>query len=181
MGNPHKFEATGGAAVAGREAGDAPSGSPRVQLPGPDDRATGTNSPTVSIRHSALVRGTHWLTTLAFLALLVTGVEILISHPRFYWGETGNVRTPPLFTLRIPSSRGTVPTGYGYVLPDQNGWSRYLHFESAWVAVLTGLLYVAFGFWKGHFRRNLLPAPSDRSLRGLATAVARHLRFRRPS
>jgi nitrate reductase NapE component len=27
----------------------------------------------------------------AFLALLVSGVEILISHPRFYWGEAGNV------------------------------------------------------------------------------------------
>ena len=109
------------------------------------------------------------------------GVEILISHPRFYWGETGNVDTRPLFTLPIPSSRATVPTGYGYVLPDQNGWSRYLHFESAWLAVLTGLLYLAFGFFKGHFRRNLLPAPSDLSPRGLASDIARHLRFRRPS
>jgi len=181
MGNPHKFEVTGGAAVAGRDAGDAPTISPRVQLLGPGGRGGATDSPTVKIRHSALVRVTHWLTTIAFLALLVTGVEILISHPRFYWGETGNVRTTPLFTLRIPSSRGTVPTGYGYVLPDQNGWSRYLHFESAWLAVLTGLVYAAFGFWKGHFRRSLIPAPSDRSLRGLATAIARHLRFRRPS
>ena len=68
-----------------------------------------------------------------FLALLVSGVEILISHPRFYWGEAGNVHTPPLFKLPIPASRATVPTGYGYVLPDQNGWSRYLHFQSAWV------------------------------------------------
>ena len=42
------------------------------------------------VRHSALVRITHWLTTACFLALLVSGVEILISHPRFYWGETGN-------------------------------------------------------------------------------------------
>jgi len=132
-------------------------------------------------RHPALVRVTHWVTALSFLALLVSGVEILISHPRFYWGETGNVNTRPLFTLPIPSSRAAVPTGYGYVLPDQNGWSRYLHFEAAWVAVLTGLLYVAFGFLKGHFRRNLLPARSDLSLRRLATDVARHLRFRRPS
>jgi thiosulfate reductase cytochrome b subunit len=131
-------------------------------------------------RHSALVRVTHWLITLSFLALLVTGVEILISHPRFYWGETGNVRTPPLFTLPIPASRSTVPTGYSYVLPDQNGWSRYLHFQSAWVAVSTGLLYLAFGFFKGHFRRNLLPALSDLSPRGFAIAVAGHLRFRRP-
>jgi thiosulfate reductase cytochrome b subunit len=132
-------------------------------------------------RHSALVRVTHWLISLSFLALLVSGVEILISHPRFYWGETGNVRTPPLFILPIPASRSTVPTGYGYVLPDQNGWSRYLHFQSAWVAVWTGLVYLAFGFFKGHFRRNLLPAPSEVSLRGLVLAIARHLRFRQPS
>src|SRR3954470_19019705 len=111
----------------------------------------------VPSRHSAVVRVTHWITAVCFLALLVTGVEILISHPRFYWGEAGNVLTPPLFKLPIPASRATVPTGYGYVLHDQNGWSRYLHFEAAWVAVLTGLGYLAFGFFTGHFRRNLMP------------------------
>lgn len=132
-------------------------------------------------RHPAVVRVTHWLITLAFLALLVSGVEILISHPRFYWGEIGNVNTRPLFTLPIPSSRDTVPTGYGYVLPDQNGWSRYLHFEAAWVVVLTGLLYVTFGLTKGHFRRNLLPLASELSPTRLATDVSRHLRFERPS
>ena len=36
-------------------------------------------------RHSALVRLTHWITTVAFLALLVSGGEIVLSHPRFYW------------------------------------------------------------------------------------------------
>jgi thiosulfate reductase cytochrome b subunit len=141
----------------------------------------GASSPKAPARHSALVRVTHWLITVSFLALLVTGAEIVISHPRFYWGETGNVNTHPLFTLHIPSSRGSVPTGYGYVLPDQNGWSRYLHFESAWLAVLTGLVYLAFGFFQGHFRRNLLPVSSDLSPKALAAAIARHLRFRRPS
>src|SRR5207302_9484073 len=104
----------------------------------------------VRSRHSAVVRVTHWITILSFLALLVSGVEILISHPRFYWGETGNVLTPPLFKLPIPASRATVPTGYRYVLRDQNGWSRYLHFQAAWVVVLTGLVYVIFGLLKGH-------------------------------
>ena len=93
---------------------------------------------TVTPRHSALVRVTHWITTLCFFALLITGAEIVISHPRFYWGETGNVLTQPLFKIPIPSSRALVPTGYGYVMPDQNGWSRYLHFQAAWVVVLTG-------------------------------------------
>jgi thiosulfate reductase cytochrome b subunit len=138
-------------------------------------------SETLRSRHAAVVRVTHWLTTLSFLALLVTGVEILISHPRFYWGETGNIRTSALFTIPIPTSRNTFHNGYGYTLPDQNGWSRYLHFQSAWVAVLTGVLYLGFGFFRGHFRRNLLPASSDLSLRGLSNVIGKHLRFKQSS
>jgi thiosulfate reductase cytochrome b subunit len=131
-------------------------------------------------RHAALVRVTHWITTLCFFALLLSGVEIVISHPRFYWGETGNDLTAPLFKIPIPASRRLVPTGYGYVLPDQNGWSRYLHFQAAWAVVFTGLLYAAWGLWTGHFRGNLFPAPSDRSWRAIGGVMAKHIRFQRP-
>jgi thiosulfate reductase cytochrome b subunit len=134
----------------------------------------------VTSRHSALVRVTHWITTLCFLALLVTGVEILISHPRFYWGETGNNLTTPLFKIPIPSSRNLVPTGYGYVLPDQNGWSRYLHFQAAWLVVLTGLLYVISCLFTGHLRKDLLPGKGDLSWRAFSRVIAKHLRFERP-
>src|SRR5437879_7138741 len=133
---------------------------------------------TLRLRHSFLVRVTHWLTTFSFLALLVSGSEIVVSHPRFYWGETGNVNTPALFTIPIASSRAAVPTGYGYVLPDQNGWSRYLHFQSAWVAVLTGLVYAVYGLFTRHFRKNLFPAAADLSWQALSTAVLNHLRFK---
>src|ERR1700733_3267946 len=121
--------------------------------------STASTVPSASVtpRHSALVRITHWVTTLCFLALLVTGMEIVVSHPRFYWGETGNVLMTPLFKIPIPASRSLVPTGYGYVLPDQNGWSRYLHFQAAWIAVLTGLLYVISILFTGHLRKDLLP------------------------
>jgi thiosulfate reductase cytochrome b subunit len=135
-------------------------------------------STTLISRHSGVVRVTHWITTVCFVALLVTGVEILISHPRFYWGEAGNVLISPLFKLPIPSSRATVPTGYGYVLPDQNGWSRYLHFQAAWFLVLAGLIYTSYGLVKGHFRRNLLPARADVSRQALSVVIANHLRFR---
>jgi len=130
-------------------------------------------------RHSAMVRVTHWLTTLAFVALLITGGEIVLSHPRFYWGETGNVNMKPWLNLHLPSSRDTVPTGYGYVLPDQNGWSRYLHFEAAWLAVGTGLLYLLWGIFAGHFRRNLVPTRSN--LKDIGMSIFQHLRFARPS
>jgi thiosulfate reductase cytochrome b subunit len=143
--------------------------------------ASAVSATTATSRHSALVRVTHWITTLCFLALLISGVEIVISHPRFYWGETGNDLTPTLFKLPIPASRHLVPTGYGYVLPDQNGWSRYLHFQAAWVVILTGLLYAIFGFLSGHFRKNLLPGNADLSWRALTKAIASHLRFERPS
>jgi thiosulfate reductase cytochrome b subunit len=128
----------------------------------------------VALRHSAVVRITHWITVIAFLALLTSGIEIVISHPRFYWGEVGNVRTAPLFKLPIASSRDTVPTGYA-VLPDQNGWSRYLHFQAAWLAVLTGLIYCAWGFWTGHFRKNLLPQHGDRNWRSAWRVIVQYL------
>src|SRR4051794_36630830 len=63
------------------------------------------------VRHTLLVRITHWITTACFLALLVSGTEIVISHPRFYWGETGNVMKRWLFDLPIPASRSRVNTG----------------------------------------------------------------------
>ncbi len=132
-------------------------------------------------RHAVAVRVTHWLTTIAFLALLVSGGEIVFSHPRFYWGETGNVNMKPWLNLHVPSSRDTVPTGYGYVLPDQNGWSRYLHFEAAWLAVGTGLFYLLWGAFSGHFRRNLFPSASDRSLKRITASIVEHLRFRAPA
>jgi thiosulfate reductase cytochrome b subunit len=127
-------------------------------------------------RHSVLVRVTHWLTTISFIALLITGAEIVVSHPRFYWGETGNSGTTPLFTIHIPSSRGTVPSGYSYTMPDQNGWSRYLHFEAAWVLVITALIYGIASLLNGHFRRSLLPSPPQRSWPAVRAVFTRYLR-----
>src|SRR5260221_962136 len=121
--------------------------------------ATSVAVTTDTPRHAAVVRVTHWITALCFFALLVSGIEIVISHPRFYWGETGNVLTPSLFDLPIPASRESVPTGYGFVLQGQNGWSRALHFKAAWVVVLTGLGYAASSLVTRHFQEHLLPTP----------------------
>jgi cytochrome b subunit of formate dehydrogenase len=71
-------------------------------------------------RHSVLVRITHWINAASFVALGVSGIGILLSHPRFYWGETGGVGTPSLFDLPLP-----------FMLGGPSGWGRYLHFLAA--------------------------------------------------
>jgi len=112
---------------------------------------------------------------------LVSGTGILISHPRFYWGEDGNVMTPSLFNLPIPSSDSSVNTGYAFVLASQNSWSRSLHFQTAWVLLFTGVLYTAAGFLNRHFRDNLLPALADLRPQAFGHVVVQHLKFRRPA
>jgi thiosulfate reductase cytochrome b subunit len=132
-------------------------------------------------RHAGVVRVTHWVTFIAFVALLFSGGEIVIPHPRFYWGEVGNVNTRPLFVLPIPASRDTVPTRYGYVLTDENGWGRNLHFEAAWVVVLAGLVYGIFGLWSGHFRKDLIPARRDWTWRAYWDRIAQYMHRKRTS
>ena len=119
---------------------------------------------TIRPRHSLLVRVTHWLTVLSFVALLVTGVEIPISHPRFYWGDTGNVNMRPLFTIPIPVlSVQRFPPGMVTCSPIRMVGAAISISNRPGLCSGTGLLYMAFGFFGGHFRRNLLPARSDLS------------------
>ncbi len=134
-------------------------------------------APDLRLRHPFFVRATHWLTTIAVGALLVSGVEVLLSHPRFYWGETGNVNTQPLFVLPLPSSRATVPTKWNMVLDDQNGWSRYLHFQSAWLLAFAGTFYIGLGAARGHFRRSLVPVREHRRWSAIKSELAEHIRF----
>ena len=89
------------------------------------------------------------------------------------------MNTPALFQLPIPASRAAVQTGYGYVLPDQNGWSRSLHFEAAWAMVLAGLLYGIHGVVSRHFQRDLLPTAASLKPAALTRSIAAHLRFER--
>jgi thiosulfate reductase cytochrome b subunit len=91
-------------------------------------------------RHTVLVRITHWINFLSFLAQAVSGVAILMAHPRFYWGESGYFDTPAAFALPLP------------VNLDQTGWGRDLHFLGAWIVVLNGFIYVAWGLLSRHFR-----------------------------
>jgi DMSO/TMAO reductase YedYZ molybdopterin-dependent catalytic subunit/thiosulfate reductase cytochrome b subunit len=122
-------------------------------------------------RHSALVRVTHWITTLSFLVLVLSGIAILLAHPRLYWGEAGGVGGPSLIDLPLPFVLEVPIRGPG----------RYLHFLAAWVIAFTGLVYVSRGLATRHFGRNLLPARNELTLGAMAQVVRKHLRFERSS
>ncbi len=116
-----------------------------------------------------VVRITHWAGTLSFITLVISGIGILLAHPRFYWGETGGLGTPSIFDLPLP-----------FMLGGPSGWGRYLHFQSAWVWVLNLLLYVVSGLASRHFQKNLAPVKGTLKWRSLRRAVASHLQFERP-
>lgn len=118
-------------------------------------------------RHAAVVRVTHWLTALSAFALLLSGIAILLAHPRLYWGETGAREGPSLFNLPLPFVLEVPIRGPG----------RYLHFLAAWVCVLTGLFYVLYGLFSQHFRKNLIPRKRDLSWR----SISDHLLLRSPA
>jgi len=93
-------------------------------------------------RHALVVRLTHWINTAAVCALVVSGVAILLAHPRLYWGETGVVGEPSILDLPLP-----------FVLTGQTGWGRSLHFLAAWVCVVNAAVYFAGGARRTHFSR----------------------------
>jgi thiosulfate reductase cytochrome b subunit len=119
-------------------------------------------------RHATLVRITHWIHTVAFIGLLVSGIAILMAHPRLYWGETGAFGSPALIELPLPHDEY------------QSGWGRSLHFLSAWICVLNGAVYATWGFLTFHFRRNLLPKNTDLRSRRFLEVISSHLHLQHP-
>jgi len=80
------------------------------------------------------------ITTLCFFALLVSGVEIVISHPGSM-GRTGNVLTTRCFNFRSLPRERLVPNWLRVRVAGPERLEPVSHFQAAWIAVLTGLLY----------------------------------------
>jgi thiosulfate reductase cytochrome b subunit len=144
--------------------------SPRAPVVGARDEVIAgghDNAAAKPVRHLAIVRMTHWLFATGVLGLIASGSGILISHPRFYWGETGGVGTPSLIDLPLPMIIGP------------SVWNRPIHFFFAWFLVLGALMYVIAGLVNQHLRKDLLPAKADLGWRPVATVIWDHLRWRR--
>jgi thiosulfate reductase cytochrome b subunit len=147
--------------------------------------------------HARWVRLSHWIVTLSVLTLAFSGFEILMVHPRLYWGKAGNDLTPALLELpisrnykhggydqRVPltgSASGPVSANRTYDIFNQNGWGRSLHFLAAWFLVLPGLVYLLLGLLRGHFRAHIWPRFRELSPRLAWRDVVDHMRFRIPA
>jgi thiosulfate reductase cytochrome b subunit len=57
--------------------------------------------------------------------------------------------------------------------------ARSWHFFAAWIFVVNGIVYFAYGFASRHFRRDIVPDKTDRG--SIGRSLMDHLRFRHPS
>ena len=117
-------------------------------------------------RHNAIVRITHWIVVLSVLGLLVSGIGILISHPRLYWGETGYLGADSLIDVPVPFVIGP------------SVWNRPIHFFFAWILTFAGFVYVAGGFITRHFRNDLVPGKADLRWTSIRGVILEPLRSR---
>ena len=141
--------------------------------------------------HARSVRLSHWILAASVLTLAFSGFEILMVHPRLYWGKAGNDLTPALFELPIsrnyqhggwappvtfsPGPRPVVSAARTYDIFNQNSWGRSLHFLAAWFFVVCGLIYLTVGLATGHFWRHLVPRLRELAPRVLWRDVVSHL------
>ena len=82
-----------------------------------------TNFTRGKARHKGWVKSSHWIVTGSFLVLLLTGYEILMVHPRLYWGETGNDLTPAFLELPISRNHKHGPAFY-------SSYKSFQHFSA---------------------------------------------------
>ena len=123
-------------------------------------------------RHSPLVRLCHAINAIAFVILLMSGLQIFNAHPALNFGADTNF-DHAWYSLE--------PNGFPYwaTLPgiQDLATGRRWHFFFAWVLVLNGAVYLVNLFVSGH-RRDL--AVTGRDLRHIPRDVLDHIRLRFP-
>src|SRR5580692_6171951 len=130
-----------------------------MALSQPDIQAT---SPAPSVSKREAKREVMYRNTIAGHNFITTGV-LGVSYDAN--GEPVTGAFPNWLTL---------PGGPGLALA--RGW----HFAMAWLLVLNALVYLLFGLFSGHFRRDLLPTGAELRPRHILSDIWNHIRLRRP-
>lgn len=153
-------------------------------------------------RHRLATRLWHWCNALSVFVMLMSGLMIFNAHPHLYWGQyggnfdhawleigRGHVRIASL-VIPTPGILGVVPEGGRFVafpplvtIPSHYdlAGARQWHFAFAWLLVVPGLLFLAWGFVRRHFIRDLAPTRSELAPRHLWHDIKEHARLRFPT
>jgi thiosulfate reductase cytochrome b subunit len=105
--------------------------------------------------HPLPVRVAHGVNALAMVCMLMSGWAIYNASP--------------IFAFSFPAWA----TVGGWL-----GGSTAWHFAAMWLLAANGLVYVAYGFASGHFRRVLLPIRRDELMRDMRQALRLELQHR---
>lgn len=161
-------------------------------------------------RHSGVTRITHWLNVLALSFLLLSGLQIFNAHPALYWGQKATFAKPwiamtaemsggqPRGITQIGSAKFDTTGVLGYsgkgeaaeargfpawlTIPTYRSLAdgRHWHFFFAWLFVINGLIYLAWGLIAGHIRKDLWPTRAQLSPRHILHEISTHARLRFP-
>src|SRR5580693_8107246 len=112
------------------------------------------------LRHSAIVRVTHWINFLCLAVLLMSGLQIFNAHSALYWGQASDFPHPLLAMDARPDQQGalrgvTTVLGHDFDTTGVLGLSYVPGFGErergfpAW-ATLPGMQWLAMG-WRWHF------------------------------
>lgn len=157
-------------------------------------------------RHTAPVRLSHWVNVACLFVLIGSGLQIFNAHPALYWGDRSD-RDEPLLAMRAVRSDSGEPRGITTILghefdttgllgysggrargfpawatipgPQWLAMGRQWHLFFAWLFVVNGLIFWAYGWLSRHFTRDVIPQGSD--LRMIGRAVRDHLRLKHPT
>ncbi len=98
--------------------------------------------------HPLVVRIAHWINVFAILMMVLSGWQIYNASP--------------LWNFSFPS---------GITLGGWLAGALQWHFAAMWLLVINGLVYVAYGFGSGHFRRKLVPISPARVVHDVRDAL----------
>ncbi len=159
-------------------------------------------------RHGPIVRLTHWINVVAWVFLLMSGLQIFNAHPGLYWGRQSDFAHP---FLSMTSSNDDPTRGITWIAghpfdttgwfgvskdpngePEQRGFPRFMtwpgeqdlatgrrwHFFFAWLLVINGSIYLLSGIISRHLARDLWPSWSD--IRHIPRSVWEHVRLQFP-
>lgn len=153
-------------------------------------------------RHPLPTRLWHWINAFSVIVMLMSGLMIFNAHPRLYWGKYGanpdvswldinpgelrvgplHIPTPGILGVTPPDGR-SVAFGPSVTLPSHYdlAGAREIHLAVAWLLVMPGLLYLAWGFARRHFQRDLAPRRAELTPAYVLHDVREHLRLRFPT